>query len=122
MNFIKKWYNRIIGWIAYPVATALDLATEYTAPLAAMFRGIKIDWSWKLLGRTLLGGVILMCAMVYIANAIVLSIAGLTLLFGLLLNPLVANILALLIVGYVAYDVNASIDAQRATEIVVELN
>ena len=70
----------------------------------------------------LLCGIILIGAMIYVAAGLILSIAGMTLLFGLLLNPLVANVLALLALGYVAYDVNTSIEAQRADEITVELN
>jgi hypothetical protein len=114
MNFIKKWYKRIVGWLAAPIAQAMDLVAEYTAPLIAVTNGIKIDWSWRLLGRLCLAGLVLLGAMIYVAFGIILSIAGLTLLFGLLLNPLVANILALMGVGYVAYDVVKAIDVQRA--------
>jgi hypothetical protein len=123
MNFIKKWFNRVVGWIATPITKALDMATVYMEPLNIfVYQDADTDWTWKMVGRVILGGLLMLGAMIYITAGIILSIAGLTLLFGLLLPPLVANVVAIGAVGYVVYDVIKAINTQRAAEIVAEPN
>jgi hypothetical protein len=121
MNVIKKWFHRIIGWFAAPIAKTQTAIAKCMAPLIAIKNGIKIDWTLRLIGKVVLGGLLAMTLAMCLTAGIILSIAGLTLLFGLLLPSLVANVLAILITGYLIHCVYEAEHALRPDLIDVEL-
>lgn len=120
MNFIRKWFNRIIGWIAAPIAKTLDKAAELTAPLVARFAlGLKVDWTFKTIGKVLLGALLVGALLLFTSAAVILSIVGFTQVLALVLPVLLANLLAVAGTLFVAYRVLEATKVQRADEIVV---
>lgn len=122
MDFIKKWFNKVIGWIAYPIAKAQDTFTEYLGPAIVHLRGqAQIKWDWKCVGKCALGILLIGLTAATIAVAGVLTIVGLTLLLALILPSLLANTIAVLLTIKLMYEVYQSVKEQTADEIVIEV-
>lgn len=122
MDFLKKWFNKVIGWIATPIAKTFDKIAEYALPVVAKLRGFdKVEWSASVIGKGILSLIMASGAALLLGAVVVMSIAGLTLLLGLLLPLFLANALAVVAVLYVGHLVIQEACAQRAAEIVVEV-
>jgi hypothetical protein len=122
MELIKNCFNRVVAWIAWPFSKLANLATEYTLPLYAQLKGIKgIKWTTGTIAKTVLGMGLVFALGLAVAGGIILAITGLTLLLGLILPSLLANVIAVFGTMYLAYSVGEVVRAELPAEIVVEV-
>jgi hypothetical protein len=122
MELIKKCFNRVVGWLAWPFSKLTHLAMEYTVPLYAQLKGVKgIKWTAGIIAKTVLGMGLVFALGLAIAGGIILAITGLTLLLGLILPSLLANVIAVFGTMYLAYSVGEVVRAELPAEIVAEV-
>jgi hypothetical protein len=122
MNFLKKWFNKVISWMAHPIAMIVDKATALLGPaITYVNTNHNLKWSFKTIAKVVAGALLVVFLSLAIGALVVAGITGFTLLFALVLPSLLANLIAVLCVGYVAYQVFQKVDHYRADEIVIEI-
>jgi hypothetical protein len=121
MNFLKKCFNRVIGWMAYPLAKSMDKMAQLFAPALVDLKSDRsVKWTWKAAGQVVMGFLLLILTSVALCVTFIGSIAGFTLLFALVLPSLMANVIAILGTLYIGYRVYEDTEPMRADEIAVD--
>ena len=97
MNFIKRVFMRVCGWLAIPVTFAMTKAVELVAPVLARINGVPVMLTAKnylsfIIG-ILIGSLVVTVMMTFVA----LVTTALTLMFAVILPVVVANL-----IGFVA--------------------
>lgn len=121
MNFLKKCFNRVVGWMAYPLAKSMDKMAQLFAPALVDLKSDRsVKWTWKAVGQVVMGFLLLILTSVALCVTFVGSIAGITLLLALVLPSLLANVIAILSTLYIGHCVYEVTEPMRADEIAVD--
>jgi hypothetical protein len=122
MNFLKKCFNRVVGWMAYPLAKSMDKMAQLFAPALVDLKSDRsVKWTWKAVGQVVMGFLLLIATSVALCVTFVGSIAGITLLLALVLPSLLANVIAILGTLYIGHCVFEVTDPMRADEIAIDV-
>jgi hypothetical protein len=121
MNFLKRVFMRVCGWLAIPVTYAMTKAVELVAPVVSRINGQPIVLTAKNYLSFIIGVLISSLVVTVMMTFVALVTTALTLMFSVILPVVVANLIGFVAASAWMYTVVIMAVDRMPNEIAVEV-